>query len=379
MNSRRRDRELERAQRLLRRVDLEEVLDALGVDVLHHVGSDAYSECPDPGHDDANPSFHVCVEDVVGRDGRDRLGAFNCWSHPGEGLSGANFLDLAARILRELWGEDFPRDDDRDAAATWIRRNFLSGDAVDLERLKARAVRVRRDLRERRELSFPPSRPIADADPRFRLYLERRGITPERAAELDVRAVPTTGRDLRSVLGDTVPAVLFPILREGEPVNWYARAISRFAPKSAKGRYAPVRLGRAGVVWSPDVRDPAAPLVLVEGIFDAERVRRVLLANPGLVAPASNVAAVLGGRVSPEQARTLRGHPVVIHLADGDAGGVTLSGSVEAQFRDHAVVRVRRLPDGTDPADAPEDAVLAALRPTPTAPRVGRRIRRTSR
>lgn len=384
--SKRRARDLERAQRLLRRVDVEEVLEGLGLDVLYYKGADAYTECPDPGHVDENPSFHVCVEDVVDRGGDDRLGAFNCWSHSDEGLAGANFLDLVARVLGEIWGEDadgdprFPREDDRDRAATWIRRNFLDGD-VDFERLRS-STRRRRRRKDRgsRSLVFPPTTPIADADPRFQIYLERRGITPTRAAELEVAAVARTGRDLSRMLEETVPAVLFPIRVDGKVVNWFARSISPRCPKGAKGRYAPVKLAKAGVLWAPDVVDPTYPIALVEGVFDAERVRRLLLVRTDLGMPASNVIAVLGGTISVEQARRLKCHPVIIHVADGDKGGKTLSKSVEDELGEYTTVVVRRLPDGTDPDDAPEEAVVEALRPVePVRRRIERRIRRSSR
>lgn len=369
MKENKRKRELDRAQRLLRRVDLEEVLEGLGLEILYYKGADAYTECPDPSHEDENPSFHVCVEDVLDRDGEDRLGAFNCWSHPGEEwLSGANFLDLAARVLGKIWGDDedgnprFPRDDDRDSAATWIRRNYI-GEEIDFEKLmKATHRRRSRDGRGDRDLIFPPGRPIATADARFELYLERRGITPERAAELEVLAVYQPGRELSMMLGETVPAVLFPIKWKGEVRNWFARSILRYAPKKAKGRYAPVKLGKAGILWAPDELDHANPVVLVEGIFDAERARRVLSGRE-LATPKSNVLAVLGGRITPEQARSLRGHPYIIHLADGDEGGKTLSDSVEKHLGEYTRVVVRNLPEGTDPDDAPEEAVVEALRP----------------
>lgn len=385
MGAKRRERDRERAQRLLRRVDLEDVLEALGVDVLYTKGADAYAECPDPGHDDENPSFHVCVEDVSDREGSDRLGAFNCWSHGEDGLAGSNFLDLAARILGEIWGEDddgnprFPRDPDRDSAATWIRRNFLGGE-TDFERLKSAAIRRRRPGGKcGGKLVFPPSRPVADADVRFQLYLERRGVPLERATELGVVGVYQPGSELRSMLSETCPAVLFPIRLNGEVVNWFARSISRHCPKRAKGRYAPVKLGKRGVLWAPGPVDPAETAVLVEGVFDAERVRRVLLRRD-LGIPPGNVMAVLSGYLLPEQARRLRAHPVVIHLADGDQGGKTLSESVDEQLGEYATVVVRELPAGTDPDDAPEEVVVDALRPArPVRRRIERRVRRSSR
>jgi hypothetical protein len=387
--SKRRDRELERTQRLLRRVDLEEVLDELGLDVLYFRGSDAYCECPDPEHDDENPSFHVCVEDVEDRRGRARLGAYNCWSHPGDGLRGLNFLDLLARVLFEIWGDDaegfprYPREEDRDRAAAWLRRTYLEREdaSEELERLRTAAAGRRRRRREEGELVFPPSRPIDEADPRFQIYLEGRAIPLERARELGAVAVEIAGSALSRTLGETVPAVLFPIRQEGEVVNWFARGVSPKCPKKAKGRYAPkILLAKKGVLWLPDELDLERPLVLVEGIFDAERVRRIVLERrpEGLVP--GNVGAVLGGRMTPEQARRLRGFPLVIHLADGDDGGLTLGESIAEELEPFVRVVSRQLPEGTDPGDAPVDAVLAALElPGERRAKVARRIRRSRR
>jgi hypothetical protein len=43
-----RKRDLLRVQRLLRRVDMEEVLEDLGIEVMWVNGCDAYCMCPDP-------------------------------------------------------------------------------------------------------------------------------------------------------------------------------------------------------------------------------------------------------------------------------------------------------------------------------------------
>jgi hypothetical protein len=383
-------RDLERARRLLRRLDLVEVLEELGIEVLYFKGADAYAECPDPGHEDGNPSFHVCVEDVEDGGGESRLGAFNCWSHPG-GLAGSNLLSLIARVLLGIWGEDgdggerFPRDDDRAVAAAWLRETFLDrDDGVDeLTRLREAAIGRRRRVRsvEADEVGLPPGRPIAEADPRFRVYLAERGVSVERATELGVLAVERAVGTYRRTLERSVPGVLFPIFWDGRLVNWFLRSTRRNVEKGAKGRYAPHPLGKLGAMWLPDPVDVTRPLVTVEGVFDAERTRRIVRRRvPGH--PPGNVGAVLGGHLLPEQARRLRAFPLLIHLADGDRGGRTLSESIEAELGSHLRVLIRRLPPGTDPGDAPEEEVVEALRP-PEAEvgrsRVARRIQRTRR
>jgi len=358
-------KDIQRTQRLLRRLDLEEVLADLDLVVAWKNGADVYFECPDPSHRESNPSFHVCVEDVTDAEGRPRLGWFNCWSHPGGPLKGLDFADLVARCRGGIWDRG-PREEERAAALSWLRAEYVRGDAAGggeaalEDALRRRAAAVRPP--DWRELTWPPNRPIAEARPEFRAYLERRGITAERAAELDLRAVHAAG-DL-SCLSKTVPGILFAIREAGRSVNWYVRSIFK-VPSKLKGRYCPGLpfVKDAGVLWAPDGIDASRPAALVEGIFDAERVRAVLLRNPGASPiPPGNVFAVLGGRIYPKQARRLRGVPFVMHVADGDEGGRSLWATLEENLSPWTRIEFRPLPAETDPGDAPEEALLEALR-----------------
>jgi len=373
----RRDRDLERVQRLLRKVDMEEVLEELGIEVLWYNGPDVYAECPDPDHEDEHPSFHVCVEDEENDEGRCRLGWFNCWSHPDDSMRGFNFLDLVAKIKFDLWGEredgklNWPNEEQRSAAAAWIRREFLNREGFGTSDPKIENRRIR--SADWTELLFPPNKPIDEAEESFQRYLERRFISPERARELDVRVVYNAGERLKTAIGKTVPGVLFPIRWEGRVVNWYLRGTTKRLASNLKGRYCPgLPLGKgAGVLWAPDGIVPGRPVVLVEGNFDAERVRGIV-ENHGFD---YSVAATLGGRLYAAQAKHLRTAPFLIHMADGDEGGETLAKTVEEQLGSFTRVAVRQLPAGTDPGDADEAVILDALRPPAEVARVRVRFR----
>jgi hypothetical protein len=357
-------RVLERTQRLLRLLDVEEVLEDLGLEVVDRKGADVYCACPDPNHVDANPSFHVCVEDVEDREGRCRLGWFNCWSHPG-GLRGLNFLDLVAKVRDGVWenedgDQQWPTDDQRAAAAAWLRAEYLGRGTKDDENLRVDALRKRARATPVawRDLLWPPSAPIERARDPFVEYLARRHVPLGRAVDLGVRAVSVPGDALRGAVGRTCPGVLFPIVWEGRQVNWFLRSIVKVAPRD-KGRYCPgTPLGKAGVLWAPDGLRFDRPVVICEGIFSAERARTVALCHG---VPAT-VVATLGGRLLPEQAKHLRAAPLVIHLGDGDAGGDTLLETVEEQLGRFTRVVSRRMPDGKDSNDAEEVDVLNALR-----------------
>jgi len=354
-----RARDVIRTQRLLRHVDLEEVLGDIGIEILRRDGANAYAECPDPNHIDRNPSFHVCVEDVSDRDGTSRLGYWDCWSHPVEGFRGRDFSDLVARVRGDVW-DRAPTRDERGEALAWIRREYLHRDSTEEVHV---AAMIRRDrvirIEERGELRWPPGKPVADANPEFLKYLERRFIGEERADALGVIAVNNAG-SLRRCLGETVPAVLFPIRDGSEVVSWYARSIRR-VKSSLKGRYAPrSEIGTRGVFYWTGDPDLHAPVILVEGIFDAERVRAYLELHPGAVPP-GNVAAVLGGRLQVPQAARILTHPRVLLLADGDRGGIGLWESVRKQRARRTRCSVYRCPDGGDPGDLPDDLLGEAL------------------
>ena len=374
----------QRTQRFLRRLDLEEVLEDLGLEVSHRNGADLYCMCPDESHEDAHPSFHVCVEDVFDERGRNRLGWFNCWSHPGGSIYGMDFLDLVSRVQRGEFNQ-FSTDDEREQAEKWLRAEYFKL-RVKHPRVESRedlyasleAHRLSKQPLAKPDLIWPPSQPIEFAAPEFPRYLAGRGVTRERAVELGVRAVRSTGTELKSTLRNTVPGVLFQIRKGGADANWFVRGITKRLPSRDKGRYCPgVPLASVGVTWGDGEVDPTRPVVLVEGIFDALRAQRTLVElGDDAVTSVGNVRAVLGGRVHEAQARALRGAKQVVCLADGDAGGATLGESVRGRFGVFfADVRVHSMPEGTDPADAPEEVVRAAL----ARPQVFLHVRRVRR
>jgi hypothetical protein len=375
-------RDVERTQRLLRRLDVMEVLEDLDLEIVRRNGADVYCLCPDPSHVESNPSFHICVEDITDSEGRERLGWFHCWSHPNEPLKGVNFLDLVARIRGNIW-DRWPTGAERVEAGTWLRTEYIRGNGEEGDASLEMALKRRERLvrvEEKAELVWPPNVPIERARPEFLRYLLKRDISLERAKELDLRAVSSAG-DVPCLLR-TVPGILFPIKEGGKVVNWYVRSIFR-VPSRVKGRYCPgiPFVKDAGIVWVTGGEvDLSKPVALVEGIYDAERVRTILLEHPGVSPiPAGNVLAVLGGRVYPNQARRIRGLPFLIHLADGDEGGRSLWRTVEEHLSNWTRPTFRPLPEGMDPGDAPVDLILEALRAPEERRFVELRFRSTGR
>lgn len=333
---------------LIRRVDLEEVLDELGILVLDRKGADACAQCPHPDHPDSDPSFHVCVEDVVDASGRGRLGWYHCWSHPDREMSGGDVTVLVAKVRSAAWGRD-PRPDEVREAVRWLEGRA----GVDPGAALRRRARQRRVVAsgDGRRLVWPPVVRLSDAPPEFVSYLAGRGICASRAERLGAAAVLEAGDGLEGCLGPTIPGVLLPVRHMGEVVSWYVRSIDPGCPSRSKARYSPgAGLQARGVMWSADEPVVGAPVVVVEGIFDADRVSR-FVERHGVGLEPRNVLAALGGSLTEAQARRVRylNPSRVLALGDGDAGGERLVSSVVSRVG--SLVVGACAPRGTDPGE----------------------------
>lgn len=332
--------------RWINRVDIEDVLDRLGIQITHYNSDDAYAHCPNPDHVDHNPSFHVAISGS-------RRGSYNCW---GCSTGGKNFVDLVAKILSNIW-DRAPNKIERMSAIDWLKdaSDAPRGvDAIAEDSVRRRLRLSRGDSPKRNGLIWPPTVPVAGTE--AEAYLAGRGVSLARAAQLGVRAVLESGEDLRGCLHKTLPGVLFPIKWGGEAVSWYIRAVGD-VPSSCKGRYPP-GVPLSGVFWSEGVPVTGKPAILVEGIFDAERVSRIIRDRELRWEP-SNVLALLGGNLTTKHVRELRRFPHVHVLADGDSAGGKVARSVRQKFGQSSSFDV--LPVGTDPGDAPEEEIIARL------------------
>ena len=342
--------------------------------------------CPDPNHKDSDPSFHICVDDVYRKGVGNMIGWYHCWSHVPEDetaegadrrpFKGKNFLTLVAKLRREAFTDDPVTRDEIDDAARYLRKTYLrpEGDDELIRRtLERRQMADEVDVRDA-QLIWPPSMPIEEAPLEFRKYLTGRGFPVGRAIDLGVRAVRRWGK--AKWLKWTCPAVMFPILHQGKPVNYYCRSINRRVDPKDKGRYASrVPLQSNGVFWAPERPDYKAPVGITEGLIDAEAVRRKIVGSETGVSP-ENVLATLGGTLHRAQAARLRACPLVYVLGDGDQGGAKLLRSVRDQLPTVKVVDAR-MPSGMDPDEAPPEAVVERLRPPVSARGIRIRYQRT--
>lgn len=353
-------RDIDRVQKLLRKLDLEEVLeDGLGLEIEDNTGFNINLVCPDPDHDDSNPSFSVCIEDT--EDSNSKLGWFNCWSHPliddENYMRGLNFADLVAKVLFKIW-DRWPTEDERNLSKQWLRENYLVNKTpkeIIKENIEKRKKYKNITANKNSQLIFPPSVKIEKSRDEFKNYIRSRGIKLDRAIKLDMKAVIRPG-DLYGTLKNTLPGVLFPIKWGGKTVSWYVRSIYKVRPKF-KGRNCPgLELSTSGVLWAPDGIEEK-PTIIVEGIIDAERIRGICKKNNFRY----NVISTLGCKLTYKQSISLRKVKNILHLADGDYAGKGLSRVIIKHLDKFSNIKVKNMPDDCDPGDVDESYITSIL------------------
>lgn len=352
-------RDIDRIQKLLRKIDLEEVLEDLGLEVIYNDGYNINLTCPDPNHDDNNPSFNVCINDT--EDSKSKLGWFNCWSHPliddENYMRGLNFVDLISRIRFDIW-DRWINEDERNLSKKWLRENYLK--IKDSRTIIKESIEKRKKYKnvvnnKNSRLLFPPSIEIEKSRDEFKNYIKKRGITLNRAKKLNMKAVTSPGQ-LYGTLRNTLPGVLFPIKWNNNIVSWYIRSIYKVQPKY-KGRNCPgFELSNSGILWSPDGINEK-PTIIVEGIIDAERIRSICVKYGFKF----NVISTLGCNMSYKQSISLRKIKNILHLADGDHAGIKLSKTIEKYLGNFSRIKIKNMPNGFDPGDVDEKYIVNIL------------------
>lgn len=144
--------------------------------------------------------------------------------------------------------------------------------------------------------------------------------------------------------------LIIPIIENGMPVCFIARAIDKSQPKELSGP------NRSWFLYGIDTVKKDEPVVLVEGIFDAEAVSRA----------GFNAVAIMGSNISDTQiGKLLAKNPYPILLMfDGDRAGA--EGTVKAYRkllkRTHTPIKDVSLTDDIDPDEIPTEQLGELLR-----------------
>jgi len=176
-------------------------------------------------------------------------------------------------------------------------------------------------------------------------YLKQRGISLDRAVAYGMQYCPE---------GHYAGRLIIPVEYRHQLYTFVARSLD---PAAEPKVLYPAGSRRSDVVFNLDrlerLQHPR-PLIITEGVFDALRLP-------------NQAVAILGSQMSAQQITLLGRLPVgwrpFIILMDGDKAGRNASLQIHRALWSHGLPHVEaRLPEGTDPSDAPSDALEKAIR-----------------
>lgn len=305
------------------RADVGETLRRLGIQA-RKVGREWLARCPNPGHEDRNPSWRVRDEP-----GHEKHGYHHCHAC---GFSGglvglvADVLEIAPREARAWLGGDEDVEDRRPpppppaVALAVSRRGFAMPVGVEFAPLA--------------RWPTPPRR-----------FAERRGVT---AAQVDRWGLGY------AVEGRLEGRVVVPYRTpDGAPRGYTARTYGSH-PKRYKEADAKERPDRAAMFGEQHwpARGERLLVRVTEGALNALAVER---------AAGGAVAAIAGSGLREQHAAKLASFERVVVLTDPDAAGDKAAAEILAAVGRHCEVSRVRLPEGTDANDLPEEILREAL------------------
>lgn len=300
------------------RLDVEKLLDALGIQARRR-GRKWFAPCPNPDHADKKPSWSI-VDDPGSRE----HGGHHCFSCKHGG--GPWELVMAVRGV------------DQEAAMQFVM-SVITGTPIAVEGIPTVVVRL---PEARREFELPPAVRIPSLDgsewpPRFRAYLDERGVTEDQRERWRI------GFATRGTLRWRV---VIPVHTRGRLVAHVARAIFNdgseryYMPRAAEGA------SRNAILGEPLLDASLGVLTIAEGSFSMLALERAGAPNP---------VALLGSDWSQGRAAILtqvRWRRVLI-ATDPDVAGERVARAISFSFRSAEVSRVRldQSPDDTQPDD----------------------------
>ena len=319
-------------------------LERLGIPARRS-GKEWVARCPDPDHEDRNPSWRIRDEP-----GTDRHGLHNCWSC---GYSGS-----LTTLVVEVLGVD----------ARGAREWLFDGTAPARDAAPP-PPSVRVEVARARGFRFPVGvefAPIDEWPAPARRYVERRGI-PRWQVERWGLGFAVEGRLAGRVVVPYFSAA-------GRPGGYTARTYAGHPKRyiEADRKEGADRAAMFGERWWPAGGRWRA--FVTEGALNALAVERAMVASSSGDEPSTSgdgwpcVAAIAGSSFRPAHAAKLATFAELLVLTDPDEAGDRVAGEIAAGVGRHSLVVRVTLPRGKDAADlAAEDLAAridAAIPPT---------------
>lgn len=307
------------------RVDVPMLLTSLSM-ASKHKGREWFALCPNPGHDDSDPSWRI-----VDAPGDKRHGSHKCWSC---GFSGGPW-ELASAVLGISLKDagEYVQGLNRG-----VRTNVRVPEVV---------VEMPRD--EAPEYTLPNFVQIPSLDgstwftPALK-YLQSRAVPPRFLERWDVGF---------ALAGECAMRIVIPVRTSGRLVSHVARTFTgRTPPYHVPKRGARGAVPADGLFGEPGLDMSSDYVIVVEGIFKKFRLD---------LAGAQNVVAVLGAsNLTPSKVAILSSFARVIVAQDPDAAGDAMVAELRRGLGRGPTITELGLE--VSPDDAPVPMARAALR-----------------
>jgi DNA primase len=305
------------ARRVRKAADIEALLRRLGIK-FERRDDDLYALCPNPGHSEKDPSWHI--RSVTGDP---KNGVFNCWSCKWTGdvftlVSEIRKVDFARALA---FVKTFAKPEASRPAATVSDDDYTRNlRAVEPPEIGFFWPNADGDLEP-----FDPRR-IAEGTPCGN-YLASRWIGSQYIERHGFLDWPEKNR------------VVVPIRRRGRMISWIARSYNGGKPKTFAPKGAPKRWELFGL----DYLDRSVPEVnLVEGWVDHIRISQIRTLN---------ALALCGSKMTEPQVEEILFAQRIIVWMDGDKAGEVLAGDVAAWLGRGRTLMIVEMPKGKDPGD----------------------------
>lgn len=291
-------------------IDASDVYDALSkldIDIDRETPYDIWARCPNPDHDDPNPSWHISKD----------TGQHHCF--------GCGFGGSLYSLSRELSGQPLSKLLGWNSATSNSHRNNTK---------RSRNVPSSRQDNKPTEICIEGNEYSPFLFEHVKRQMRRLGITKRYAETFQITYVKyafINGTDF-------VDRLLFKVYRGGKLVNVEGRDATGDQPK--KVIYP--RGSTSDTLWNYDNLKKDAPLVVCEGIKDTIKV---------WASYTQNVTSIFGASLTKKQKRMFYQFEDIILFPDNDQAGLRLVNQFNGVF-ELRNVRVAIPPhEGADPAD----------------------------
>ena len=302
-------------------IDVETLLRALGI-IATKKGYRWTAKCPNPDHDDADPSWGM-----IDRPGDRKHGSHHCFSCKWSGGP----WELAAAI----WGCEV-----KEAGKRLWKMQLTGGPRESTEVPKV----VVRFPGAAPEFKMPSGViiPAVDDRPWYQpalKYLEGRGVTRVQADRWGL------GYAIR---GRLCNRVVVPVYTEGALRTYSARAIALGMDRYDQGKVVQGAQPKRAL-WGEPMFTGTRTVTVAEGVWSGMALERAGAPNP---------CALLGSELTPERARILDRFDRIIIATDPDKAGDRVAEFIAVLGRRATVARLRL---DVSPDDAPTDDLKKAV------------------